>query len=108
MVQLNLSSVDVDFPFTPYDQQSSLMKTLVESLQKSQNSLIESPTGNGYFIGTGKTLCLLCSILGWREKYIDFRRAQRNPEKSLDGDLMKKLHMQAFGALPFQQDSTNY
>jgi regulator of telomere elongation helicase 1 len=35
------------------------MSQILEGLEKNQNILIESPTG------TGKTLCLLSSVLAW-------------------------------------------
>jgi regulator of telomere elongation helicase 1 len=55
------SGVEVDFPHEAYPVQLDYMAAVVRALQTGQNALLESPTG------TGKTLCLLCAALGWRE-----------------------------------------
>ena len=64
MPLVTLSNVDVDFPFSPYKCQEDYMGHVIEALQLKQNAILESPTG------TGKTLCLLCSVLAWRLTYI--------------------------------------
>ncbi|TPX40958.1 hypothetical protein SeLEV6574_g06319 [Synchytrium endobioticum] len=60
---LELNGIQISFPFKPYDCQIKLMESILQALQSRGNALIESPTG------TGKTLCLLCSVLAWRDKW---------------------------------------
>lgn len=59
MPEFQIGGIPVLFPFEPYDVQKRYMEKVIESLDKSANSVLESPTG------TGKTLSLLCSTLGW-------------------------------------------
>ncbi|GET90563.1 helicase, putative [Leishmania tarentolae] len=56
---VDVGGVTVSFPFDPYPAQVEFMRSVVKCLQDGFNGLLESPTG------TGKTLCLLCSTLGW-------------------------------------------
>jgi len=64
MVVINVSGVDVNFPFPPYECQKVYMEHVVQALQMGSNALLESPTG------TGKTLCLLCAVLAWRASFV--------------------------------------
>nr|XP_047125665.1 regulator of telomere elongation helicase 1 isoform X2 [Hydra vulgaris]XP_047125666.1 regulator of telomere elongation helicase 1 isoform X2 [Hydra vulgaris] len=64
MVNIVICGVNIDFPFEPYECQIKYMEKVITCLQKGLNGLLESPTG------TGKTLCLLCATLGWRETYV--------------------------------------
>jgi regulator of telomere elongation helicase 1 len=57
---LELSGIRIHFPFRPYQCQITYMQTVIDALLKSENALLESPTG------TGKTLCLLCACLAWQ------------------------------------------
>ncbi|CAG5133949.1 unnamed protein product [Candidula unifasciata] len=66
MPLLEISGVQVNFPFTPYPCQVDYMSKVLTCLQKNQNGVLESPTG------TGKTLSLLCASLAWQES----RKAQ--------------------------------
>lgn len=59
MSTLNIRGVEINFPFEPYDIQKIYMEKVIECLQNEENGVLESPTG------TGKTLSLLCSSLGW-------------------------------------------
>ncbi|XP_068207931.1 regulator of telomere elongation helicase 1 homolog [Palaemon carinicauda] len=61
MPEVILNGVPVRFPFEPYEVQKTYMSKVIECLQTGENGILESPTG------TGKTLCLLCSTLGWLE-----------------------------------------
>lgn len=53
--------MEVDFPYEAYPCQLDYMSRVIEALQEKRNALLESPTG------TGKTLCLLCASLAWRQ-----------------------------------------
>ncbi|XP_074826470.1 regulator of telomere elongation helicase 1 isoform X4 [Natator depressus] len=65
MPKITLNGIAVDFPFQPYRCQEEYMTKVLECLQKKVNGILESPTG------TGKTLCLLCATLAWREHFKD-------------------------------------
>lgn len=64
MVVLTLRGVEINFPFQPYACQIDYMERVIQCLQEGTNGILESPTG------TGKTLCLLCAALAWRETYL--------------------------------------
>uniref|UniRef100_A0A1A9VZA0 Helicase ATP-binding domain-containing protein n=1 Tax=Glossina brevipalpis TaxID=37001 RepID=A0A1A9VZA0_9MUSC len=57
------TSVDFEFPFTPYTIQQELMQELFEILENKQIGIFESPTG------TGKSLTLTCAALKWLEMH---------------------------------------
>ena len=57
--QVVLHGVPVVFPFEPYASQREYMASVIQGLQTGGNALLESPTG------TGKTLSMLCAVLGW-------------------------------------------
>ncbi|XP_040295030.1 regulator of telomere elongation helicase 1 isoform X2 [Bufo bufo] len=75
MPQLQLCGVTLDFPFTPYKCQEDYMSRVLECLQKGVNGVLESPTG------TGKTLCLLCATLAWRQHFKDNITARKIQER---------------------------
>ncbi|XP_071966943.1 regulator of telomere elongation helicase 1 isoform X3 [Engystomops pustulosus] len=75
MPQLELCGVTVDFPFTPYKCQEDYMSKVLECLKKGVNGVLESPTG------TGKTLCLLCATLAWRQHFKDSITARKIQER---------------------------
>ncbi|XP_057559905.1 regulator of telomere elongation helicase 1 isoform X2 [Hippopotamus amphibius kiboko] len=76
MPKVTLNGVVVDFPFQPYKCQEEYMSKVLECLQKKVNGVLESPTG------TGKTLCLLCSTLAWREQLRDAISARKIAERA--------------------------
>ncbi|EEC51330.1 predicted protein, partial [Phaeodactylum tricornutum CCAP 1055/1] len=59
---VDVRGVRVHFPFRPYKCQETYMEKVLDALLRSENALLESPTG------TGKTLCLLCSTLAWQRE----------------------------------------
>ncbi|XP_061066177.1 regulator of telomere elongation helicase 1 isoform X3 [Eubalaena glacialis] len=90
MPKITLNGVTVDFPFQPYKCQEEYMSKVLECLQKKVNGVLESPTG------TGKTLCLLCSTLAWREHLRDAVSARRIAER-VSGELFLDRTLASWG-----------
>jgi len=93
--EYNVRGVPVAFPFEPYPSQLVFMDRVVEALQAPQrNALLESPTG------TGKTLCLLCAALAWREMQKAHLQAEQlglTPATAQGAAMLKKLTAGAVG-----------
>uniref|UniRef100_A0ABI7WUV4 Regulator of telomere elongation helicase 1 n=1 Tax=Felis catus TaxID=9685 RepID=A0ABI7WUV4_FELCA len=98
MPKIALNGVTVDFPFQPYKCQEEYMSKVLECLQKKVNGILESPTG------TGKTLCLLCTTLAWREHLRDTISARKIAERA-QGVLFVD-HTLSWGAAASDGDST--
>ncbi|XP_018411889.1 PREDICTED: regulator of telomere elongation helicase 1-like, partial [Nanorana parkeri] len=81
MPQIQVAGIPVDFPFTPYKCQEDYMSKVIECLQQGVNGVLESPTG------TGKTLCLLCATLAWRQHFKDNITMQKIKERMNGGEL---------------------
>ncbi|KAI9183992.1 hypothetical protein H9P43_003045 [Blastocladiella emersonii ATCC 22665] len=64
MPEYSIEGVSVKFPFDAYPCQIEFMAKVIRALNNKTHGLLESPTG------TGKTLCLLCATLAWREHYM--------------------------------------
>jgi regulator of telomere elongation helicase 1 len=61
--QYQIRGVTVDFPYSAYECQQVYMEKVIAACQTNTAALLESPTG------TGKTLCLLCATLAWKQTY---------------------------------------
>uniref|UniRef100_A0A8C9U4G9 Regulator of telomere elongation helicase 1 n=1 Tax=Scleropages formosus TaxID=113540 RepID=A0A8C9U4G9_SCLFO len=91
MPQLNIRGIVVDFPFTPYPCQQDYMSKVIECLQYKVNGILESPTG------TGKTLCLLCASLAWRDYFKDTISARKIAERMGGAELFPDRPMSSWG-----------
>ena len=69
---IELRGLSIHFPFKPYKCQEDYMGKVLDALLRSENALLESPTG------TGKTLCLLCSALAWQREQAKLLKSQGN------------------------------
>uniref|UniRef100_A0A803XT35 Regulator of telomere elongation helicase 1 n=1 Tax=Meleagris gallopavo TaxID=9103 RepID=A0A803XT35_MELGA len=91
MPRITLRGVTVDFPFQPYECQETYMAKVLECLQTKVNGILESPTG------TGKTLCLLCSTLAWREHFKDTISARKIAQRMNGVELFPDRPMSSWG-----------
>ncbi|KAH8387488.1 hypothetical protein KR093_007325 [Drosophila rubida] len=93
MPEIFIEGIAVHFPFEPYSVQRDYMEKVIMCLRESSNGVLESPTG------TGKTLSLLCSTLGWlrtRKTDVEFekhviKRQQKPPSTLADQVLNNEL-----------------
>uniref|UniRef100_A0A3Q3L5G2 DNA 5'-3' helicase n=1 Tax=Mastacembelus armatus TaxID=205130 RepID=A0A3Q3L5G2_9TELE len=60
-VEYTIGGVKIHFPCKAYPSQLSMMNSIIRGLNHGQHCLLESPTGSG------KSLALLCSALGWQQ-----------------------------------------
>uniref|UniRef100_A0A5F8GU56 Regulator of telomere elongation helicase 1 n=1 Tax=Monodelphis domestica TaxID=13616 RepID=A0A5F8GU56_MONDO len=102
MPKITISGVTVDFPFQPYKCQEDYMTKVLECLQKKVNGVLESPTG------TGKTLCLLCTTLAWREHFKDTITARKIAERMQGVELFPDRPMSSWGNAATDGDTTAY
>ncbi|KAL7399549.1 hypothetical protein ABVT39_026292 [Epinephelus coioides] len=102
MPSLTLNGVTVNFPFPPYDCQKDYMSKVIECLQKSQNGVLESPTG------TGKTLCLLCATLAWREHLKDTISAHKIAERLGGEEMFQNRPLSSWGTTATDSDALTH
>ncbi|XP_025057485.1 regulator of telomere elongation helicase 1 isoform X1 [Alligator sinensis] len=102
MPKIVLNGVTVDFPFQPYACQEAYMSRVLECLQKKVNGILESPTG------TGKTLCLLCSTLAWREHFKDTISARKIAQRMDGVELFPDRPMASWGSAATDADIPAY
>ncbi|KAM9785914.1 regulator of telomere elongation helicase 1 [Neosynchiropus ocellatus] len=102
MPLLSLNGVSVNFPFPPYECQTDYMTKVIECLQRKVNGVLESPTG------TGKTLCLLCATLAWREYFKDSISARKIAEKLGGKEMFPNTPLSSWGTAATDGDTPTY
>ncbi|MBN3310348.1 RTEL1 helicase, partial [Amia calva] len=102
MPKITLKGLTVDFPFTPYKCQEDYMNKVIECLQNRVNGVLESPTG------TGKTLCLLCASLAWRDHFKDTISARKIAEKMGGAELFPDRPLSSWGTSATDGDTPAY
>ncbi|XP_035985322.1 Fanconi anemia group J protein homolog isoform X1 [Fundulus heteroclitus] len=76
-VEYTIGGVKVHFPCKAYPSQLAMMNSIMRGLNSGQHCLLESPTGSG------KSLALLCSALGWQQAQFAKMKAEGGGQ---DGD----------------------
>ncbi|XP_054836585.1 regulator of telomere elongation helicase 1 [Eublepharis macularius] len=102
MPQIKINGITVDFPFQPYLCQEAYMSKVLECLQKQVNGILESPTG------TGKTLCLLCATLAWREHLKDAISAKKISQRLNGVELFTDQPLSSWGNVATNGDVSAY
>uniref|UniRef100_A0A672ZAE4 Regulator of telomere elongation helicase 1 n=1 Tax=Sphaeramia orbicularis TaxID=375764 RepID=A0A672ZAE4_9TELE len=101
MCSVSVRGVSVSFPFTPYECQKEYMNRVMDCLQKV-NGVLESPTG------TGKTLCLLCATLAWREHFKDTISARKITQRLKGEEMFPSTGTASWGSTATDGDTPAY
>ncbi|KAM9318620.1 Fanconi anemia group J protein [Pholidichthys leucotaenia] len=83
-VEYTIGGVKIHFPCKAYPSQLAMMNSIIRGLNTGSHCLLESPTGSG------KSLALLCSALGWQQAQFAKLRGGgggAGPEKSQKCDI---------------------
>ncbi|XP_030257122.1 Fanconi anemia group J protein isoform X7 [Sparus aurata] len=72
-VEYTIGGVKIHFPCKAYPSQLAMMNSIIRGLNTGQHCLLESPTGSG------KSLALLCSALGWQQAQLAKLQEGRGP-----------------------------
>ncbi|XP_068173823.1 Fanconi anemia group J protein isoform X2 [Antennarius striatus] len=75
-VQYTIGGVRIHFPCKAYPSQLAMMNSIIRGLNFGHHCLLESPTGSG------KSLALLCSALGWQKAQLAKVQAGGPEEKN--------------------------
>ncbi|XP_042265634.1 regulator of telomere elongation helicase 1 isoform X2 [Thunnus maccoyii] len=102
MPSLSLNGVTVNFPFPPYDCQKDYMQKVLQCLQERVNGVLESPTG------TGKTLCLLCATLAWRENFKDTISARKIAQRLGGEEMFPDTPLSSWGTAATDGDTPTF
>ncbi|XP_029986056.1 regulator of telomere elongation helicase 1 isoform X2 [Sphaeramia orbicularis] len=102
MCSVSVRGVSVSFPFTPYECQKEYMNRVMDCLQKKVNGVLESPTG------TGKTLCLLCATLAWREHFKDTISARKITQRLKGEEMFPSTGTASWGSTATDGDTPAY
>ncbi|XP_048406459.2 regulator of telomere elongation helicase 1 isoform X2 [Stegostoma tigrinum] len=102
MPKIQLDGITIDFPYIPYKCQENYMSKVIECLQKKVNGILESPTG------TGKTLCLLCASLAWREHLRDSISANKISRQLNGEELFEGRSLSSWGSASADAYSASY
>jgi Rad3-related DNA helicase len=74
MRKFYVGGVKIAFPYDPYPSQIVIMNKIINSLNKREHGIFESPTG------TGKSITILSSAIGWLLQELGKSRADGSGE----------------------------
>uniref|UniRef100_A0A8D2ZN44 Regulator of telomere elongation helicase 1 n=1 Tax=Scophthalmus maximus TaxID=52904 RepID=A0A8D2ZN44_SCOMX len=87
--------------YYPFNRTLNDVFPSLQTFKFKVNGVLESPTG------TGKTLCLLCATLAWREHFKDTISARKISER-LGGEMFPNTPLSSWGSAATDGDTPTY